>query len=263
MKSCIFGDSIALFGRHMTHLRRTPQRILHVTLAPITFVVLFGYMFGSSMSVPSGNYHDYIMAGIFIRTMLSSVINTGVGVAGDLKNGLVDRFRSLPMAQVSVLLGRTSSDVVLNTISCVMMTSIGFFIGWRIDSGFFKAVEGFLLLLGFAMTWLGCLVGLLVREPQGVNAVAMFVTMPASFLSATFYPVANLPGWLQSIAQWNPMTVLATALRELWGNPTGNLVDPALPLRHPVLSSVLMLSVLLVDVVPLATRAYDRAVAAG
>ncbi|MFJ9891647.1 ABC transporter permease [Streptomyces sp. NPDC091287] len=263
MKTYILGDSYALFGRHMHHLVRMPQRLLSVTLMPIMFVILFGYLFGSSMTLPSGEYHDYIMAGIFIQVMLASVINTGVGVAEDLNNGLVDRFRSMPMSQVSVLLGRTSSDVVLNCISCAVMSGVGLMIGWRIDTNPIKALEGFLLLilLGFTMTWLGSLVGLLIREPQGVNAVAMFITMPASFLSATFYPLANLPGWLQSIAQWNPMTTLATALRELWGNPTGNVGDVPLPLRHPVLSSVLILGVLLVILIPLTTRAYERAAA--
>ncbi|MBV6698111.1 ABC transporter permease [Kitasatospora aureofaciens] len=265
MKSYILGDSLALFGRHMTLLKRAPQRILHVTLMPIMFVILFGYLFGSSMTVPSGDYHSYIMAGVFIQIMLASVVNTGVGVATDLKNGLVDRFRSLPMAQVSVLLGRTFSDVLLNVISCVLMLSVGLVIGWRIESNVIKATEGFLLvlLLGFTMTWIGCMIGLLVREPQGVNAVAMMVTMPSTFLSSTFYPLNNLPDWLQAIAQWSPMTTVATALRELWGNPTGNGADPALPLRYPVLSSALMLSALLVVVIPLTTRAYDRAARKG
>ncbi|GAA2801134.1 ABC transporter permease [Kitasatospora sp. CM 4170] len=265
MKSYILGDSIALFGRHMTHLRRTPQKILHVTLMPIMFVILFGYLFGSSMSVPDGDYHEYIMAGIFIQIMLASVVTTGVGVAEDLKNGLVDRFRSMPMAQVSVLLGRTFADVLLNATSCIAMASVGLLIGWRTHTNVFKLLEGFLLifLLGFVMTWLGSLIGLIVREPQGVNAVAMFVTMPSSFLSATFYPLDNLPGWLQTIAQWNPMTTMATALRELWGNPTANGTDLAFPLRYPVASSLIMLSLLLVVLIPLTTRAYDRAARKG
>jgi len=260
----ILGDSMALVGRHMKHLKRAPQKIISITLMPIMFVFLFGYLFGSSMKAPEGNYHEYIMAGIFTQMMLASVINTGVGVAEDLSNGLVDRFRSLPMAQGSVLLGRTAADLVLNAISCVAMLSVGLLIGWRINGGALKGAEGFLLLLllGFAMTWLGSLIGLLLRHAQAVNSVAMVITMPLTFLSTTFYPLSNLPGWLHPIAEWNPVTTLVTAMRDLWGNPTGNGPDPAFPLRHPVMSSLVMVAVLLVVVVPLANRAYDRAAAA-
>lgn len=263
MSTYLVSDSFALVGRHMRHLKRAPQKIISVTLMPVMFVFLFGYLFGSSMRVPEGNYHEYIMAGIFTQMMLASVINTGVGVAEDLSNGLVDRFRSLPMAQGSVLLGRTVSDLVLNAISCLAMLSVGLLIGWRIDNGLLKGIEGFLLLLllGFAMTWLGSLVGLLLRHPQAVNSVAMVITMPLTFLSATFYPLSNLPGWLRPIAAWNPVTTLVTAMRDLWGNPTGNGAHPAFPLRHAVPVSLAMVAVILAVVIPLANRAYARAAA--
>ena len=263
MTAYLLSDSLALAGRHMRHLKRAPQKILSVTLMPIMFVFLFGYLFGSSMNVPEGDYHEYIMAGIFTQMMLAGVINTGVGVAEDLNNGLVDRFRSLPMSKGSVLFGRTLSDLVLNAISCVAMLSVGLLIGWRMNGGLLKGLAGFalLLLLGFAMAWLGSLIGLLLRHPQAVNSVAMVITMPLTFLSATFYPVENLPGWLRPVAEWNPVTTLATGMRSLWGNPTGNAPDPAFPLRHPVTASLLMVAVLLIVVVPLANRAYERAAA--
>ncbi|GGZ25525.1 ABC transporter permease [Streptomyces poonensis] len=261
--SYLLSDSAALVGRHMTHLRRTPQKIIAVTLMPIMFVVVFGYLFGSSMQVPQGDYHEYIMAGIFAQMMLSSVINTGVGVAEDLNNGLVERFRSLPMAQISVLIGRTLSDLVLNAISCVAMLPVGFLIGWRLHAGPFEVLAGFLLLLllGYAMAWLGVLIGLALRHPQAVNSVAMVIVMPLAFLSATFYPLNNLPGWLRTVAEWNPVTTVVTAMRELWGNPTGMGDDPAFPLRYPVSCSLILIAVLLVVVVPLTNRAYRRATA--
>ncbi|MEU6484919.1 ABC transporter permease [Streptomyces sp. NPDC046887] len=261
--SDLLSDSAALFGRHMTHLKRTPQKIIAVTLMPIMFVVLFGYLFGSSMQVPQGNYHEYIMAGIFAQMMLSGIINTGVGVAEDLRNGLVERFRSLPMVQLSVLVGRTVSDLVLNAISCAAMIPVGFLIGWRLHADVLDVVAGFLLLmfLGYAMAWLGVLTGLALRDPQSVNSVAMVITMPLAFLSATFYPLGNLPGWLSTVAEWNPVTTVVTAMRELWGNPTGLGSDPAFPLRNPVPCALILIAVLLAVVVPLANRAYRRATA--
>ncbi|MBH5334909.1 ABC transporter permease [Streptomyces pactum] len=260
--SYVVSDSVALIGRHMTHLRRMPQKLVSVTVMPIMFVILFGYLFGSSMQVPEGDYHEYIMAGIFVQMMLSSVINTGVGVAEDLNNGLVDRFRSLPMAQSAVLISRTVSDLILNMISCVMMLGIGFLIGWRVD-GVLQLLAGFLLLmlLGLVMAWIGTLVGLLLRHVEVVNSVTVMITMPLAFLSSTFYPSSNLPDWLRHVAEWNPVSTVVTAMREVWGNPTGNGSDPAFPLQHPVLVSVVLLSVLLALVVPLANRAYRRAVA--
>ncbi|GAA0922055.1 MULTISPECIES: ABC transporter permease [Streptomyces violaceusniger group] len=263
MTTYVLSDALALAGRHIRHLRRAPQRILSITLMPIMFVFLFGYLFGSSMNVPEGDYHEYIMAGIFTQMMLAGVINTGVGVAEDLSNGLVDRFRSLPMGKGSVLLGRTLSDVLLNAISCCAMLSVGLLIGWRIHGGPLKALAGFglLLLLGYATAWLGSLVGLLLRDPQAVNSVAMVITMPLTFLSATFYPSQNLPGWVRPVAEWNPVTTLTTGMRELWGNPTGNGADPAFPLRHPVAASLIMVVALLIVVIPLANRAYERAAA--
>ncbi|MBM2619515.1 ABC transporter permease [Actinoplanes sp. LDG1-06] len=261
--SYVLTDSAALFGRHLTHFKRLPQQLISVTLMPIMFVFLFGYLFGSSMVVPDGKYLDYIMAGILAQMMLANAINTGVGVADDLNNGLVDRFRSLPMTQFSVLLGRTAADLVLNIIALLFMVLVGLLMGWRPHGSALSTIGGvaLLLLLGYTMTWLGCLIGLTLRHPQVINSVAMAVTMPLAFLSAGFFPINNLPGWVSAIASWNPVSAIVTGVRELWGNPVGYGDDPSWPLRHPVPVSLITLIVLLLIIVPLATRAYRSAAA--
>ncbi|GGP46340.1 ABC transporter permease [Streptomyces sindenensis] len=258
-------DSVVLIGRHMRHLTRIPEKLIGVTIMPIALVLVFGYLFGSAMSVPGGgNYQEYIMAGIFVQMMLAGIGTTAIGVADDLNNGLVDRFRSLPMSQVAVLIGRTASDLVLTLVSCIGITAVGYLIGWRTHQGFVKTLAGFglLLLLGYAVSWLGVLIGLVVRNPEAVNSISVFISMPLSFLSAAFIPLNNLPSWLQVIAEWNPMSAVVTAVRSLWGNPTAVTADSSFALRHPLPFALIGSILLLAVMVPLASRAYRRAVAA-
>ncbi|MCX4803077.1 ABC transporter permease [Streptomyces sp. NPDC058682] len=262
--SIVLSDSAALVGRHMRHLIRIPEKLIGVTVMPIALVLVFGYLFGSAMEVPGGgDYREYIMAGIFVQMMLAGIGTTAIGVADDLNNGLVDRFRSLPMSQVAVLIGRTVSDLALTFISCIGITVVGLLIGWRPHGNALETVAAFglLLLLGFAVSWLGVVLALLIRNPEAVSSITTFITMPLSFLSAAFIPLNNLPAWLRTIAEWNPISAVVSACRDLWGNPTAVTADSAFALRHPVpfalAGSVLLLAVMM----PLATRAYRRAVA--
>lgn len=255
-------DTMALTGRHMRHIARVPEKLIGVTIGPVVLVLVFGYLFGSAMSVPGVNYREYIMAGIFTQVMFSALGTSAAGVAGDLTNGLVDRFRSLPMSRFAVLLGRTVSDLLMTALSCVVMAVVGALIGWRAHHGVLKIIAGFalLLLLGFTMCWLGALLGLVVRSPEAVNSASMLLTMPFIFLSNAFIPLSGLPRWLQVISEWNPISAVVAACRELWGNQ-GQVANDAFPTHHPVLVSCLTLGVLLALVLPLTTRAYQRAAA--
>ncbi|KAA2254525.1 ABC transporter permease [Solihabitans fulvus] len=255
-------DTWALVGRHMRHIARIPEKLLSITLMPVAYVVIFGCLFGTAIAVPGGDYREYLMAGIFTQTMLSNISNTALGVADDLGNGLVDRFRSLPMSQPAVLVGRTVSALVLSALSCTVMAVVGFAIGWRVHHGVGPALAAFglLLLLGFAMAWLGALIGLLVRGPEAISAVAFVIVMPLTFLSNAFIPLGGLPAWLRTVCEWNPISAVIAACRELFGNPTA-LTGTALPSRHPVPMSVALTLVVIVVVAPLATRAYRTAVA--
>lgn len=254
-------DTAALLGRHLRHLIRVPEKLLSVTLMPVAYVALFGVLFGSAMKVPGGHYQDYLMAGILAQTMLTNVSNTALGIAGDLGNGLVDRFRSLPMSHTAVLVGRTVANMVLATLSIVVMSLVGVAIGWRLHNGIGPALAGFglLLLLGFAMAWLGALLGLLVRDAEAINSVAFLIVLPLTFLSNAFIPLDGLPGWLRVICQWNPLSSVVSACRQLFGNQveTG---DNSLPAQHPLTMALVLTLALLVIVAPLAVRAYRRVV---
>ena len=258
----LVSDTLALTGRHMRHIARVPEKLIGVTIGPVVLVLIFGYLFGSAMNAPGGNYREYIMAGIFTQVMFSALGTSAAGVADDLHNGLVDRFRSLPMSRYAVLLGRTVSDLTMTALSCVVMAVVGSLIGWRAHNGILQTAAGFglLLLLGFTMCWLGALLGLLVRSPEAVNSIAMLMSMPFTFLSNAFVPLDGLPRWLQLIAEWNPISAVVSGCRELWGNP-GTSVSNALPAQYPVPTALVVLGVLLAVVAPLSARAYHRAAA--
>ncbi len=259
--SYAISDTSALFGRHLRHLVRMPEKLLSVTLMPVAYVALFGVLFGSAMHVPGGAYQDYLMAGILAQTMLTNVSSTALGVATDLGNGLVDRFRSLPMSHTAVLLARTGSNMVLATLSIVVMSLVGYLIGWRLHNGAGPALAGFglLLLLGFTMSWLGALLGLVLRDVEAINSVAFLIVLPLTFLSNAFIPLDGLPAWLRAVCDWSPLSAVVTACRQLFGNVTGPLSD-SFPSRHPLAMSLVLTGVLLLVVVPLAVRAYRRAV---
>ncbi|MFJ4283511.1 ABC transporter permease [Streptomyces massasporeus] len=256
-------DSFALVGRQMRHIRRMPEQLLGITVMPVALVVVFGYLFGSAMQVPGeGGYKEYIMAGIFAQVMLANITTTAVGVVGDLNNGLVDRFRALPISRSSVLVGRTVADAVLVAWTCAVMAAVGYLIGWRAHNGVLKTLAGFglLLLMGFAMSWLGALIGLTLRNAEAVSALAGVVMMPLAFLSNAFVPLDGLPGWLRTIAEWNPVSAVVSASRDLFGNDRG-ATGGAFPAEHPILSAVVVLLLLIAVTVPLAGRAYQKAAA--
>ncbi|MCG8914790.1 ABC transporter permease [Actinokineospora sp. PR83] len=254
-------DAGALFGRHLRHLVRMPEKLLAATVMPVAYVALFGVLFGSAMAAPGGNYQDYLMAGILAQTMLTNLSSTALGVATDLGNGLVDRFRSLPMSDAAVLAARTASNVVVSAISIAVMAGVGYLIGWRLHNGVGQALLGFglLLLLGFAMAWVGALLGLLVRDAEAISSVAVLVVLPLTFLSNAFIPLGGLPGWLRVVCEWNPLSAVVTACRQLFGNETGPLPG-SLPGQYPLAVGTVLVLVLLAVAGPLAVRAYRRAV---
>jgi ABC-2 type transport system permease protein len=254
-------DNFALLHRYLLHIVRMPEKLLAATVMPVVYVVILGYLFGSVVVLPQGSYTEFLMAGILAQTMLTNVTSTALSVADDLRNGLVERFRSLPMTQSSVLFARTATSLLLSVVSCLMITVVGFLIGWRVENPL-SALAGFgiLLFLGYAMAWIGAWIGLTLRGSESVNAVAMLVIVPMTFLSTAFIPLASLPSWLAVVASWNPLSAVVNATRELFGNPT-NLAGDALTTLHPVPSALVLCSLLLVVAVPLALRAFENALA--
>ncbi|MFF8592589.1 ABC transporter permease [Streptomyces sp. NPDC015220] len=253
-------DVLSLTGRQMTHLRRTPEKIIGVSLTPVAMVVILGYLFASVITVKGGAYHDYVMAGVFAQVGLACVGSTAIGVASDLRTGLTDRFRSMPISRTSVLFAYTLADLVTAAVAMVAVAAVGLLVGWRVHGGAGQALLAVGLILGFtyAMLWLGVLIGLVMRNLEAINGVCALALVVLSFLSNSFMPLRGLPGWLRAVAEWNPVSSVAEACRVLWHNAPAS-EGASLPVRHPELASVITLGVLLAVVVPLALRAFRTA----
>lgn len=248
-----------LAGRSLRHIPRIPEKAFGAVLLPLVFVLLFAYVFGSAISVPGGSYHAYLVSGIFAQSMIGTIPGTAVGVASDIRSGLMDRLRALPIARGSVIAGRTVAELVELAAGTVVVALCGLLVGWRPHGSVEETVGAFalLLLMAFAVTWMGVWLGLTVRDPDGADGIAMTFIFPAMFLSGIFVPVAGLPDGLRQIAEFNPLTSLATATRQLFGSPTGPLGD-VFPLQHPVLTSLAWAAVLMAVFIPLSVRRYQR-----
>jgi ABC-2 type transport system permease protein len=257
-------DSWVITGRNLRKIKRVPDLLVFTILSPIMFVLLFAYVFGNAIgSQDTGvDYQEFLIAGIFAQTVVFGATFTGYSLAEDLQKGIIDRFRSLPMSPSSVVVGRTVSDIGINVISLAVMALTGLVVGWRIRSSVLEAVGGFLLLLAFsfAISWIMASVGLLVRAPEVVNNASFIVIFPLTFIANTFVSISNLPGPLATFANWNPVSSVTQAARELFGN-----TDPRAPapdvwsLQHPVLYTLIWVVIILTVFVPLSIRLYQRA----
>lgn len=255
------GDILALIDRHFRHLRRTPTRILGVTLTPVTMVLVLGYMLNKAITVQGhGDYLDYMMAGVGAQVALACVGGIAIGTATNLRNGLIDRFRSLPTARTSILVAHTLSDLVLAAIGIAIASLVGFLLGWRPHGTVLETLAGFgiLLVLAYVMLWFGVLLGLTVRSPEALGALAGLVLVGGSFLSNAFVPLDGLPTWLRTIAEWNPISAVVATCRSLWGGPV-SVGDGSFPSTHPMATAVLMLTLITIIAVPLSSRAFRLA----
>ncbi len=253
-------DGWIVAKRNLIKIIRVPEILVFVLISPIMFVLLFAFVFGGAID-PGGDvsYREFLIAGIFAQTVVFGATFTGAGIAEDIQKGIIDRFRSLPMSSSAVLVGRTGSDVVYNLLSLVIMALTGLLVGWRIRDGFWQAAAGFLLLLVFAyaFSWVMGYVGLLVPSVEVINNAAFIVIMPLTFVSNAFVPVESFPAALQVFVEWNPVSALTQACRELFGN-----IDPTYPvpdvwsLQNPVSYTLIWVVIILVVFVPLSVRQY-------
>ncbi|MBY6350470.1 ABC transporter permease [Rhodococcoides corynebacterioides] len=256
-------DGATIARRNLIKLKRVPDLIVFTLLSPIMFVLVFAYIFGSAIDVPGTSYREFLIAGIFVQTVIFGSTWTGLGLAEDMQKGIIDRFRTLPMAPSAVLVGRTSSDIVINVISLVVMSLTGLVVGWRIRSSFLEALAGFalLLLFAYALSWVMAVIGLWIRTPEVFNNATFIVIFPLTFIANTFVQSSDLPGPLQTVAEWNPISAITQACRELFGNTSAQVPIPdAWPLQHPVLATLGWSVLILVVFVPLAIRRYAKAV---
>ncbi|MGP3984997.1 ABC transporter permease [Streptomyces sp. KR80] len=260
-------DSLVIAKRNLIRMLRIPEVVIFGLIQPIMFVVLFSYVFGGSINVPGAGldpeaYRQFLMAGIFAQTVTFATAGAGAGIAEDMHKGLVDRFRSLPMARGAVLTGRTLADLVQTALTVVVLAVVAVIVGWRIHEGIFKALAGFglLLLLGYAFSWIGALIGLSVRSPEAATSGGLIWLFPLTFISNAFVPADNMPTVLRHIAEWNPFSATVQACRELFGNlPSTYPVPDAWPMQHPALASVLWSVLIIVIFRTLAVRKYRSA----
>ncbi len=258
-------DSAVITKRNLIKVKRVPDLIVFATLSPIMFVLLFRYVFGGAIVLPPDtSYGEFLLPGIFAQTVIFGSTTTGASLAEDLQKGLIDRFRSLPMSRSAVLVGRTVADAGLNIISIAVMALTGLAVGWRINTSVPEAVGGFLMLLlfAFAISWVMALVGLLVRTPEVVNNASFIVIFPITFVANTFVPLESMPAPLQTFAEWNPVSSVVQAARELFGNTSSLAPTPDVwSLQHPVTYTLIWVVLILAVFVPLSVRTYRRTAA--
>ena len=250
----VLRDTFAIMQRNLIAYRRVPQLLVFSTIQPIIFVLMFRYVFGGAIKVPGDiPYVDFLMPGVFVQTVVFGAIATAIGLAADMKSGLMERFHALPMARSAVLTGRTFADLTRNVFVVILMMIVGYLVGWRIHTNAWGLVAGALLVMffGFAMSWVFATVGLAVGDPETAQAAAFPVLAPLVFASSAFVPVSTMPEWLQVFAKHQPVSVTASAVRALTiGGPTATYVW----------QSIAWCVGILVVFAPIAVRLYRRAV---
>ncbi|MDX2704353.1 ABC transporter permease [Streptomyces sp. PA03-6a] len=261
-------DSLVVARRNLIRMLRIPEVVIFGLVQPIMFVVLFSYVFGGSMNVGGSTspalYREFLMAGIFAQTVTFATAGAGAGIADDMHKGLIDRFRSLPMARGAVLTGRTLADLVQTALTVVVLAIVAVLVGWRVHEGLPKALAAFglLLLLGYAFSWIGALIGLSVRTPEAATSGGLIWLFPLTFISNAFVDSNQMTPWLRHIAEWNPFSATVLACRELFGNLPPNYQTPDVwPMQHPALASVLWSIVIILVFRTLAVRKYRSATA--
>jgi ABC transporter DrrB family efflux protein len=249
-------DTVVFTGRQIAHIRQIPEKLLDVTLQPLMFVLLFSYVFSGAMTI-GGSYREYLIGGILVQSLAFGLIGPATAMATDIGEGVVDRFRTLPTPRGAYLSGQFAAELLGMAVSIAVVLGTGLIVGWR-PHELGPSLLALVLIVAFAsaMVWIGIFLGLIVRTPDAVMGVGFVIVFPLTFLSNAFVPLDSLPAALQTFAEWNPVSVLVAAIRELFGNPTPPVSDPSWPLQHPVAIAFVECAVLLAVAVPLALRAY-------
>jgi ABC-2 type transport system permease protein len=255
------GDVWVLTRRNLIHIQREPQQLSDVTIQPILFTLLFSYIFGTSMVIPGGgSYKDFALAGLLTMNLTMSTVGTAIGLSTDLSTGVIDRLRTLPMSQRSILVGRSISDLFAAILCGAIVLGTGLAIGWRPGTGLLSVLAGFgiAVLFSYALTWMNAAVAMAVEGPESVQGVMMVIMFPLAFVSNVFAPTQGMPGWLATVATWNPVSAVASACRTLFGNPNPSSAVDAWPMQHPVVAALAWSALIIAVCIPLASRLYRR-----
>jgi len=254
-------DLWVLTKRSIARIRREPETLADVTFMPVIFILMFAYVFGGAILLPgSGNYHEYLIGGMLGMGLAQTAAGVAVALVTDMSTGLIDRFRSLPMSRWAVLAARSVAELLTQMIGAVVVVGVGLAIGWRVHTNAADVITAFALalLFGYAFTWAGICLGMTLRSPEAAQQTGFILFLPMVFISCAFVPIQGMPGWLQPVAEWNPMSAIATACRKLFGNPSPAAAIPSWPLQHPELAVLCWSAAMLVVFAPLAVHLYRR-----
>ena len=255
----LLSDGWVTTWRNLMKIIRVPEILLFSLIQPIMFVLLFSYVFGAAIDIPGDGYTSFLMAGIFAQTVVFGSTYSGSAMAQDLKDGIIDRFRTLPMSGAAVLIGRTNGDLVINALSMVVMMGTGFVVGWRVNSSVPEFLAGvtLLLLFAYAFSWVMAFLGMSVKSPEIINNASFLILFPLTFISNAFVPSENLPTPLRIFAEWSPVSSLVQSARELFGNvPPGTPTGDAWTAQNPIATVLIGVVVLLLVFVPLSIRKF-------
>lgn len=252
-------DVWAMTRRNLIHISREPMQLSDVTIQPLIFTLLFVYIFGGAIPIPGG-YVNFVVAGVMALNLVSSTTGTAVGLSTDLHEGVIDRFRTLPMWRSAVLVGRSLSDLLTAVLAAVIVALTGLVVGWRPDASFPSIVAGFGLMLFFAysVSWVNACMGLNSKSPESAASFGFILLLPLTFVSNAMVPTQHMPGWLQTIAAWNPVSSVVAGARTLWGNPNPSGSIHAWPMQHPVLAALIWSTVILAVAAPAAAYFFKR-----
>lgn len=252
-------DVVVMTGRNLIHIAREPLRLSDVTVQPVLFTLLFIYVLGAGLVLPHhGSYTEFAIAGLLAMNLVTSAIGTAVGLSDDLGSGVIDRFRTLPMWKPAVLVGRSLTDLLTAALCALAVAATGLVIGWRPHAGADDVIAGFalFLLFSYALSWVCACIGLLSRDAESSQGIGLVILFPLAIVSDALVPTQHMPAAVRAIADWNPVSAVTAAGRNLFGNPNPAAAVHAWPLQHPVLASLIWAAALLAVFAPLATRLY-------
>jgi ABC-2 type transport system permease protein len=250
-------DLLVLTGRNLVHIAREPLQLSDVTIQPVLFTILFG----SGVALPGGaSYADFAIAGLLALNLTTSAMGTAVGLSTDLNTGVIDRFRTLPMWKPAVLVGRSLADLMTAAICTTIVALTGLVVGWRPGGSIGSTLAGFglFLLFSYALSWGCACLGIISKGPESAQGIGLVILFPMAFVSNALVPTRHMPALLQTIANWNPVSAVTAAARELLHNPNPSATINAWPMQHPLAASLLWCAALMAVFAPLATSLYRR-----
>jgi ABC-2 type transport system permease protein len=242
------------------HITREPLQLSDVTVQPVLFTLLFIYVFGSGVPIQGGSYKDFAIAGLMLLNLTTSAMGTAVGLVSDLTTGAIDRFRTLPIWRSAVLVGRSVADLLSSTLCITIVALTGLAIGWRTNASPASVLAGFgvALLFAYSLSWACACLGIVSKGPESAQGIGLIILFPLAIVSNAMVPTAGMPGWLQVIANWNPVSAVTAAVRTLFGNPNPSRSLSAWPMQHPIAAALGWSIAILVIFAPLAAHLFRR-----